>query len=289
MMYATIEKEASGKLGTAALCSALGVSESGYRKWLKREPSHDPYEMEVRSEMQKIALEFPFYGYRRMTGELDNRGFPVNEKRVRRLMKIDNLLCIRKTFFRPMTTDSNHNFPVYPNLAKGLLVTGMNQLWVSDITYIRLEKEFVYLAVIMDVFSRRVVGWELSRSLDASITLNALDMAFSNRKGMDLAGLIHHSDQGVQYACSEYTAKLEARGIRISMSRKGNPYDNAIAESFMKTLKVEEVYLQEYTSFRDARKNIGRFIDEVYNKKRLHSSIGYRSPEEFEKEVCLLA
>jgi len=279
-----MEKHGGG-LGTRSMCSVMGVSRKGYLEWSRQEPVEDPFGMALRSEIQSIALEFQSYGYRRMTEELHNRGFAVNSKRVLRLMRIDNLLCLRKALFKPLTTDSNHSFPIYPNLAKDLVVTGLNQLWVSDITYIRLEKEFVYLAVIMDVFSRRVIGWELSRGLDASLTLNALAMAFRNREGHDLTGLIHHSDQGVQYACNEYTARLEARGIRISMSRKGNPYDNAFAESFMKTLKVEEVYLQEYTSYWDCRANMDRFIDEVYNKKRLHSSIEYLAPAEFERRA----
>lgn len=288
-MYILMEEMGGKELSLQDMCSCLGVSRSGYTGWSVREAAADPLEMELRNEIQKIVLENPGYGSRRVTEELRRRGFGVNRKRVSRLMRIDNLLCFRKKGFRPLTTDSNHGFPVYPNLAKGLVVTTINQLWASDITYIRLEKEFIYLAVIIDVCSRKVIGWELSRSLDASIALNALDMAFRNREGMDLTGLIHHSDQGVQYACNEYTARLEARDIRISMSRKGNPYDNAFAESFMKTLKVEEVYLQEYTSYWDARANIGRFIDEVYNRKRLHSSIGYLTPVEFEEKVVLNA
>lgn len=265
-------------------CSAIDVSRAGYMKWLRYEKKPDPFEMKLRNEIQRIALSFTRYGYRRMTKELQRRGFTVNHKRVLALMRKDNLLCLKKRF-KPVTTDSNHSFPVYPNLTKDLEVTGLNHLWVSDITYIRLLSEFVYLATIIDVFSRRCIGWCLDRSIDTQLTLNALDMALTKRKGMDLSGLIHHSDQGVQYASYAYTDRLKEHGIRISMSRKGNPYDNAFAESFIKTLKAEEVDLSEYESYNEAYSNIERFIKEVYNEKRLHSGIGYVPPNEFEQEV----
>ena len=184
-----------------------------------------------------------------------------------------------------MTTDSKHGLPVYPNLAKSLVLTGLNQLWVSDITYVQLLHGFVYLAVVLDAFSRKCLGWQLSRSIDARLCLDALEMAFDSRKAMSLAGLIHHSDQGVQYASNDYVDALHARGVQISMSRKGNPYDNAKAESFMKTFKVEEVYVSEYESFQDAVENIQRFLEVVYNKKRLHSSIGYLPPAEYEAQL----
>jgi transposase InsO family protein len=221
-----------------------------------------------------------------MARELQRRGFHVNHKRVLALMRRDNLLCVKRAF-RPRTTDSQHPFRVYPNLANGLIVTGLNQLWVADITYVRLLTEFVYLAAVIDVFSRRCIGWELSRDIDTRLALTALHRAVDCRKGMDLSGLIHHSDQGVQYAAHEYTDLLRERGIRISMSRKGNPYDNAFAESFMKTLKYEEVDMSEYETYGEAYTNIGRFIEQVYNEKRLHSSIGYVPPNEFEKEAAL--
>ena len=201
-------------------------------------------------------------------------------------MKEDNLLCVKRRF-RLQTTDSNHGEKIYPNLARDLKVTGINHLWVADITYIQLLKEFVFLAVIIDVFSRRCIGWELSRHIDTDLTLNALRNAFRTRKGDDLKSLIHHSDQGVQYASKEYVDCLKRHGILVSMSRKGNPYDNAFAESFIKTLKCEEVYLNEYGTFNDALTNIDRFIEEVYNSKRLHSSIGYKSPISFEKALTL--
>lgn len=184
-----------------------------------------------------------------------------------------------------MTTDSNHNYNIYPNLIGNLEVTGLNQVWVADITYIRLVQEFIYLAAIIDIFSRKCIGWVLSREINTMLTLNALKMAISKRKSLGLKNLIHHSDRGVQYASNEYVELLQRYGIEISMSRGGNPYDNAFAETFMKTLKVEEVYINEYETFEDAYKNIKHFIDLVYNKKRLHSGLGYVPPEEFEKEV----
>ena len=195
-------------------------------------------------------------------------------------------MCIKKKFI-PRTTDSDHTLRVYPNLAKDMDVTYINQLWVADITYVRLVKEFVYLAVILDVFSRKCIGWELSRDIDTQLTLNALNKALKNREGMDLSGLVHHSDRGVQYAANDYINLFEKNNIQVSMGRRGNPYDNAFAESFIKTLKYEEVYLKEYESFDDAYMNIEEFIEVVYNEKRLHSSIGYITPNEFETELYL--
>jgi len=267
----------------------LEVSRSGFYKWFQRSmiPNSGPnLEIQIREEIQNIVIEFPGYGYRRVTIELQNRDYPVKEKIVRKFMKEDNLLCVKRRF-RLQTTDSNHGEKTYPNLARDLKVTGINHLWVADITYIQLLKEFVFLAVIIDVFSRRCIGWELSRHIDTDLTLNALRNAFRTRKGDDLKSLIHHSDQGVQYASKEYVDCLKRHGILVSMSRKGNPYDNAFAESFIKTLKCEEVYLNEYGTFNDALTNIDRFIEEVYNSKRLHSSIGYKSPISFERALTL--
>lgn len=267
----------------------LDVSRSGFYKWFQRSISPDNdqnLEIRIREEIQNIVIEFTGYGYRRVTIELQNRGHSVNEKIVRKFMKEDNLLCVKKRF-RLRTTDSNHGEKIYPNLARDLKVTGINQLWVSDITYIQLSKEFVFLAVIIDVFSRRCIGWELSHHIDTGLTLNALWKAFKTREGDELKGLIHHSDQGVQYASKEYVDCLKEHGILVSMSRTGNPYDNAFAESFLKTLKCEEVYLNEYGTFNDALANIDRFIEEVYNSKRLHSSIGYKSPINFERALTL--
>lgn len=270
-------------------CSTLGVNRSGYNKWIRQVQTHysNPEEMKLKTEIQAIAIDFPRYGYRRITIELYRRGFEVNHKVVYELMRIDNLLCIKKQFV-PKTTDSEHNLPVYPNLARDLVVIGINQLWAADITYIRLVREFIYLAVIIDVFSRKCIGWKLGRNIDAKLALAALDMALADRKGMGIPNLIHHSDQGVQYASWEYVDRLKENGINISMSRRGNPYDNAFAESFIKTLKYEEVYLWEYESFDEAHKNIKKFLEVVYNKKRVHSSIGYVTPEEFEKSEELL-
>lgn len=199
-------------------------------------------------------------------------------------MRAENLLCKRKSF-KPHTTNSNHDFPLYPNLTKDLVVTRINQVWVSDITYIEIGDGYVYLAVIIDRYSRKCVGWELSRRIDADLALNALDMAIADREVFGLKGLIHHSDRGVQYASIKYVKRVTETGMVISMTESGNPRENAYAESFMKTLKVEEVYLKEYRTFDEAYKNIQRFIEDVYNAKRLHSSIGYRSPNEMEAEV----
>jgi transposase InsO family protein len=278
-----------GSVSVNSAAKLLEVSRSGYYKWLQsshRHVSKDNSDISLREEIQNIAVEFPGYGYRRLTVELRNRGYLANHKKVRRLMKEDNLLCVKKRF-RVQTTDSDHGEMVYPNLARNLKVTHINQLWVADITYIQLLKEFVYLAVVIDVFSRRCIGWELSRHIDTQLTLNALHRALKIRGANDLEGLIHHSDQGVQYASQEYVFCLKEYGIQVSMSRTGNPYDNAFAESFIKTLKCEEVYLNEYETFNDAIKNIERFIEEVYNSKRLHSSIGYKSPVDFEEALSL--
>lgn len=219
------------------------------------------------------------YGYRRVTEELHQRGFWVNKKRVQRLMKKHHLQRKqRRRFVR--TTNSNHGLSVYPNLIREMVIEQPDQVWAGDITYVRLVRGFVYVAVLLDLFSRRVIGWALSRSLHAQLAVKALQMALRTRRVQP--GLIHHSDRGVQYACGEYVQILQHQGIALSMSRKGNPYDNAKLESFMKTLKVEEVYMNEYETEQDAKENIGRFIETIYNIKRLHSSLGYCSPVEFE-------
>ena len=258
-----------------ALCQMTGLSRAGFYRWRAPRPA-TPVEMEIRDQMQKVALESPAYGYRRITAELQERGFAINHKLVLRMMREDNLLCVRRRAF-VVTTDSRHNLPVYPNLAREIKPTAINQLWIADITYIRLRAEFVYR---LDAFSRRVIGWALGRTLEASLAIAALRMALTERNPP--SGLVHHSDRGVQYASLNYTEMLQRNQATISMSRKGNPYDNAACESFMKTLKYEEVYRNEYRDFAEARARIGEFLERVYNRKRLHSALGYVPPAEFE-------
>lgn len=265
------------------LCEIAGVSRAGYyRSWL-RAPNQET-DMDLRSEMQKIALQWPAYGYRRVHRELIRRGWVVNHKRVVRLMRIDNLLCVRRRKFI-FTTDSQHGLHIYRNLAKDMVLIDINQLWLADITYIRLEVEFVYLAVLLDAFSRSCIGWALQRSLEAALVLEALRMALKKRQPRP--GLVHHSDRGVQYASKDYTDELDQHGIRISMSRRGNVYDNAKAESFIKTLKYEEVYRMEYRDLADAKASIKEFLEKIYNRKRLHSALGYCPPREFEQSLSL--
>jgi transposase InsO family protein len=261
------------------MCALAKVSRAGLYRFPRRSEPAPAADLELRDAIQRIALEWPCYGWPRMTEELRRHGWVVNHKRVYRLMCEDNLLCLRRRKF-VVTTNSGHGLPVYPNLAAGMRLTGLNQLWVADITYIRLQWEFVYLAVILDAFSRRVVGWALERTLEDELTLAALHMALDERQPGP--GLVHHSDQGVQYASGDYTGLLHAHGVIISMARKGNPYDNAVAESFIKTLKYEEVYRDEYRDLAEARASIGRFLEQVYNARRLHSALGYRPPTEFE-------
>ena len=264
-------------------CKAFDVSKQSFYKWKKQEPAPDVDSLDL-EKMMVIALEFPKYGYRRITKEMQRRGSQVNHKRVHRIMKENNLLVRRKKF-RPVTTQSGHGLKVYPNLAKDLVVTNLNQLWVADITYIYLPLGFAYLAAILDIFSRKCVGWCLGKNIDSQLALIALNMAISARQSLGFSGLIHHSDRGVQYASQVYVDRLNQFGIVISMSGKGNAYDNAFAESFIKTLKVEEVYINEYETFEEAHANIKNFIELVYNEKRLHSSIGYVPPAEFEQEI----
>jgi transposase InsO family protein len=267
------------------LCRLTQVSRAGFYRWRHAAPVED-CDLDLRDQIQRIALEWPCYGWRRVREELRRRGWAVNHKRVRRIMREDNLLCLRRRKF-VLTTDSNHSQPVYPNLAGEIKVTGIDQLWVADITYIRLETEFVYLAVVLDAYSRRVIGWALERTIEDDLTIAALRMALERRS--PAPGLVHHSDRGVQYASDDYTGLLKKRGANISMSRKGNPYDNATCESFMKTLKNEEVYRQEYRDLAEARASIARFLEKVYNQQRLHSALGYRPPVEFEQVRSLAA
>ena len=265
------------------MCELGHVSRAGLYRF---EPESEPpdQDLDLRDAIQRIALEFPGYGRPRITAELKRQGWEVNHKRVGRIMREDNLVCLRRKKF-VVTTDSNHNFRVYPNLAGTMEMTGIDQLWIADITYIRLETEFVYLAVVLDAFSRRVIGWALDRSLEDDLAIAALKMAFRRRTPSE--GLTHHSDRGVQYASNDYTSLLKDHGVRISMSRSGNPYDNATCESFMKTLKYEEVYRQDYRDLTEAYASIDRVIEKIYNGKRLHSALGYRPPIEFECALSL--
>jgi putative transposase len=275
-----------GSLSIERMCQMVAVSRRGfYRSLQEQQPVEE--EMEVRSAIQQIALEHRRrYGYRRITEELHRRGMPVNHKRVARMMREDNLLAVQPKRF-VATTNSNHKLEVYLNLASRMKLTGINQLWIADITYIRLLAEFVYLAVILDGFSRKVVGWELDRTLASRLTIGALEQALEKRQPEP--GLVHHSDRGLQYACAEYVAIIEKHRMVPSMSRPANPYDNASCESFMKTLKREEIYANKYEDLEHLRANVEEFIEQYYNRQRLHSALGYRSPEEFERRSESLA
>ena len=268
-----------GSLSVERMCSLAGVSRAGfYRRMAVREPVEE--EMEVRSAMQRIALEHKRrYGYRRVAAELRRQGMAVNHKRVARLMREDNLLAVQPRAFRT-TTNSDQECEVYLNLARRMQLTGLDQLWVADITYIRLRREFVYLAVVLDAFSRKVVGWALERTLAARLAMAALDQAIAARQ--PAPGLVHHSDRGIQYACGDYVALLRANAMTPSMSRPANPFDNASCESFMKTLKQEEIHANDYRDLEHLRESIADFIERYYNRCRLHSALGYKPPEEFE-------
>jgi transposase InsO family protein len=261
-----------------------GVSRGSFYRFDGDSRPQPDTDLDLRDAIQRIALEWPSYGRPRITAELRRRGWKVNPKRVYRLMREDNLLCVRKRKF-VVTTDSNHGRKVYPNLAGEMVLTGIDQLWVADITYIRLQSEFVYLAVVIDAYSRRVIGWALDRTVEDDLTLAALRRALELRR--PATGLVHHSDRGSQYASGDYTELLKAHGCQISMSHKASPWENAGCESWMKTLKAEEVYRQEYRDLAEAWASIAQFIDQVYNQKRLHSALGYRPPVEFEQVLAV--
>lgn len=271
-------REAVPELSVRRLCPLLGVSRSWlYERAQDRAP--EAAAVALRDAIERIVLQFPGYGYRRVTHALRRQGWTINHKRVLRVMREEALLCqVKRRFFG--TTDSRHGFAGYPNRLRDQVLTGPDQAWVADITYIRLPTTFCYLAAILDAWSRRVVGWELSRHIDTDLTLAALERAIGCRQPGP--GMIHHSDHGVQYAATRYVARLEQCGARISMAAIGNVYENALAESFFATLKREEVYLHDYQSFAEAEANLACFLDDVYNHKRLHSSLGYRPPSEFE-------
>lgn len=260
----------------------LKISVSGYYY----KPKMDPVirairDTDLRDWIERMQMEFPRYGYRRVDAELRRQGIYVNSKRIRRVMVEYGLFAQTKKVFKTVTTDSDHEYQIYPNLTKDIVTTEPNKIWAADITYIRIATCFIYLAVILDLYSRKVIGWSVAKHMRKELCMEALKMAIEERKPK--VGCIHHSDRGVQYASEDYTALLKANGFCISMSRKGNPYDNAYAESFMKTLKYEEVLLNDYETFNDVLERLPHFIEQVYNKRRLHSSLGYKTPEEFEQ------
>jgi len=269
-------------LSIESMCRLAGVSQAGfYRHWKQHEPRAE--QTELRAKMHEIVLAHRRnYGYRRVTEELKQQGWAVNHKRIARLMAEDNLLCLRRRQF-VATTDSGHDLRVYLNLAGRMELTGIGQLWVADITYIRLAEQWVYLAVVLDAFSRRVIGWSLDERLDARLAVAALRQAIDLRQ--PAPGLVHHSDRGVQYASNAYVDLLVEQGIQPSMSRAGNPYDNAKCESFMKTLKQEEIHTRQYRDRSDLETHIGDFIERYYNRRRLHSALGYRTPDQFEHSL----
>ncbi|HEY6252714.1 MAG TPA: IS3 family transposase [Candidatus Angelobacter sp.] len=274
---------AQGGLSIQRMCELAGVSRASfYRHWEKEEPT--VAEMELRNSIQRLALAHRYYGYRRITVLLRREGFMVGAKKVRRLMREDNLLAVRQRKF-VATTDSDHSFGVYPNLAQYLELSDINQLWVADITYVRLEREFVYLAVVLDAYSRRVIGWALSRIVNSDLVVEALKKAIASRQPKP--GLVHHSDQGSQYASAEYVGLLEECGAVLSMSRPGRPWENGKCESFLKTLKHEELEARAYSTLEELADHIQEFIEQIYNRVRLHSALAYQSPVEFECQRIL--
>jgi putative transposase len=268
-----------GPLSVRQACEVVEINRGWYYAQAQRRTTDAA---DLQDEIERIILQSPGYGYRRVTPELARRGYRVNHKRVLRIMRAGDLLC-RLRRRSPRTTHSDHGLAVYPNLLQNRAITGIDQVWVADITYIRLPHEFVYLAVILDAYSRKVIGWELSRSLETSLTLAALERALRSRTVRP--GLIHHSDQGVQYAAEAYVTRAHKAGLTLSMGRRGQPRDNPQAEAFFRTLKMEQVYLTEYLDLADASRQIRRFIDDVYNRKRLHSALGYLPPVEFEQRL----
>jgi len=282
-----VKERPTAERALKSLGEAVGLSRSTITRQLRSAPvaSTAEKDTERRVEIHKVALEMRTYGYRPITAELHRRDKIINHKVVLRLLRADNLLCLRQRAF-VATTDSNHHFKIYPNLARELVLTDINQLWVGDITYIRLRQEFIYLAALLDAYSRRCIGWALARYLDARLPLAALQMALKTRS-FQPGQLTHHSDRGVQYASREYVQVLQENKIIVSMSRIGNPYDNAKAERFMRTLKYEEIYMNDYDTFAEVLSSMEHFIEAVYNHKRLHSALGYVPPVEFEASLPL--
>jgi len=278
------ERAEQGGLTVERMCELSGVSRARfYRQWQASVPRQA--DTALRDAVQQVAVEKRFYGYRRVQRELRQRGYWVNAKRVLRLMREDNLLCLRTRRFVPATTVSRHGWRIWPKLARGLVTRHLNELWVSDITYVRLQEEFVYVAVILDAHSRRVIGWAVARHLGASLAVEALRMALAERQ--PAPGLIHHSDRGIQYACADYLTLLAEHGAQPSMSRVGNPYYNAKAESFMKTLKEEQVRGNQWRDLNALRADLARFLQITYNHQRLHSALGYQTPAAFEQKLSL--
>jgi len=282
-----VKERPTAERALRSLGEAVGLSRATIHRQLRTTPVDKRAERDTqrRAEIHKVALELRTSGYRPITEELHRREQIINHKVVLRLLRADNLLCLRQRPF-VTTTDSAHGFPVFPNLAGNLVLTDINQLWVADITYIRLRQEFIYLAALLDAYSRRCIGWALARYLDARLSLSALHMALQTRS-FKPGQLTHHSDRGVQYACQDYVNALQQNKIIISMSRVGNPYDNAIAERFMRTLKYEEIYMNDYDTFAEVLSSVEHFIERVYNRKRLHSALGYVPPAEFEAALLL--
>jgi len=261
------------------MCELTGVSRASfYRDWEQKAPS--AAEMALRDAVQRTALAHRDHGYRRITPLVQRAGFEVGEEKVRRILRSDNLLAVRRRKF-VVTTNAKHHFRVHPNLAESMELTAVNQLWVADITYIRLLREFVFLAVVLDAFSRKAIGWELGRTLETKLALAALEAAIATRQPRP--GLVHHSDRGTQYASNDYVQRVEACGAHLSMSRPASPWENGKCESFMKTLKREEIDARRYASFAELRQHVDEFMEQIYNKVRLHSALQYRSPEEFEQ------
>lgn len=284
-LRAQVKERPTAERALKSLGEAVGLSRSTINRQLRAAPktTKPAQASERRVQIQQMALELRTAGYRPITEELHRRQKIINHKVVLRVLREEHLLYQRPRAF-VATTDSRHHFPVFPNLARELILTNINQLWVGDITYLRLGQAFVYLAVLLDAFSRRCIGWALARYLDARLPLAALQMALQTRS-FTAGQLTHHSDRGVQYACKDYIQVLQQKEIIISMSRIGNPYDNAIAERFMRTLKYEEIYLNDYDTFAEVLRSVEHFLGVVYNQQRLHSALGYLPPAEFEASL----